>query len=174
MYLLRPATSEVVKQDLIEYCCKVYQMDQNGFHGYAHWMRVLHNGRLLAKAEGANIKVLEPFCLIHDTQRQNENVDPKHGYRAAQFAKTLKGIWFDADDKEMELLEEALAYHSDGYTEGDITVQVCWDADRLDLGRVGIKPIPSRLCTHTAQSAHVLTAAHQRSVIVQKLDKANL
>ena len=69
----------------------------------------------------------------------------------------------------MELLEEALAYHSDGYTEGDITVQVCWDADRLDLGRISVKPIASRLCTHTAKAAHVLAAAYQRSVIVQKL-----
>ena len=73
MSLLRPTTSEVVKQDLIEYCCEVYQMDHNGLHGYAHWMRVLHNGRLLAKAEGANIKVVELFCLLHDTHRQNEN-----------------------------------------------------------------------------------------------------
>ena len=163
MSLLRPTTSEVVKQDFINYCCEVYKMDHLGFHGYAHWMRVLHNGRLLAKAEGANLKVVELFCLLHDSQRQNESKDPQHGYRAAQFAKTLKGIWFDADSKEMELLEEALAYHSDGYIKGDITVQVCWDADRLDLGRVGIKPIPSRLCTPTAKSAYVLAAAYQRS-----------
>ena len=165
MSLLRPTTSEVAKQDFINYCCEVYKMDHFGFHGYAHWMRVLHNGRLLAKAEGANLKVVELFCLLHDSQRQNESIDPQHGYRAAQFAKTLKGIWFDADSKEMELLEEALAYHSDGYIKGDITVQVCWDADRLDLGRVGIKPIPSRLCTPTAKSAYVLAAANQRSFI---------
>jgi uncharacterized protein len=140
-------------------------MDHNGYHGFSHWMRVLHNGRLLAKAECANLKVVELFCLLHDTQRQNENIDPKHGYRAAQFAKTLKGVWFDVNDEEMELLEEALAYHSDGYTEGDITVQVCWGADRLDLGRVGIKPNPSRLCTHTAQSVDVLEAGYNRSLL---------
>ena len=40
----------------------------------------------------------------------------------------------------MDLLIEALTYHSDGYTVGDITVKVCWDADRLDLGHVGIRP----------------------------------
>ena len=54
-------------------------------------------------------------------------------------------MWFDLSDKEMELLTEALKYHSDGYTRAIITVQVCWDADRLDLGRVGIKPAPHRL-----------------------------
>ena len=56
----------------------------------------------------------------------------------------------------MELLTEALKYHSDGYTEADITVQVCFDADRLDLGRVGIKPAPHRLCTASAKSVDVL------------------
>ena len=40
----------------------------------------------------------------------------------------------------MELLIEACKYHSDGFTEADITVQTFRDADRLDLGRVGIRP----------------------------------
>ena len=65
----------------------------------------------------------------------------------------------------MDLLTEALKYHSDGYTEADITVQVCWDADRLDLGRVGIKPAPHRLCTASAKSVDVLEAAYERSRI---------
>ncbi len=59
---------------------------------------------------------------------------------------------------------EALKYHSDGYTRADIIVQVCWDADRLDLGRVGIKPAPHRLCTASAKSVDVLEAAYERSV----------
>ena len=70
--------------------------------------------------------------MLHDTQRRNERRDPSHGRRAARYAKSLRGVWFDLSDKEMELLTEALKYHSDGYTEADITVQVCWDADRLD------------------------------------------
>ena len=56
-------------------------------------------------------------------------------------------------------MTEALKYHSDGYTDADLTVQVCWDADRLDLGRVGIKPAPHRLCTASAKSVDVLEAA---------------
>ena len=113
-------------------------MDHNGFHGCAHWMRVLHNGRLLTETENANLKVVELFCLLHDTQRQNEDRDPEHGPRAADYARAIRGTTFDLKDDEMELLDEALRYHSDGYVEADITVQVCWDADRLDLGRVGI------------------------------------
>ena len=64
----------------------------------------------------------------------------------------------------MNLLTEALKYHSDGYTEADITVQVCWDADRLDLGRVGLRPRADRLCTNTAKSQFVIEAAYKRSL----------
>ena len=139
-------------------------MDHNGFHGFDHWMRVLHNGRLLADAENANLKVVELFCLLHDTRRLNEDEDPLHGPRAANYVQTLRGVWFDVSGDEMDLLTEALTYHSDGYTVGDITVKVCWDADRLDLGRVGIRPTPERLCTNTAKSPFVLEEAYQRSI----------
>ncbi len=33
-----------------------------------------------------------------------------------------------------------MTHHSNGAVDADPTVQTCWDADRLDLGRVGIKP----------------------------------
>ena len=126
-------------------------------------MRVLHNGRLLAGMENANLRVVELFCLLHDTQRRNEYRDPSHGRRAARYARTLRGVWLDISDKEMNLLTEALKYHSNGYTRADITVQVCWDADRLDLGRAGIRPVPHRLCTASAKSVDVLEAAYERS-----------
>ena len=102
--------------------------------------------------------------MLHDTQRRNERRDPSHGRRAARYAQSLRDVWFDLSDKEIELLTEALKYHSDSYTEADITVQVCWDADRLDLGRVGIKPAPHRLCTASAKSVDVSEAAYERSV----------
>ena len=161
---LTPTTSAVVTQAFVEHCFRAYKMDHNGFHGFDHWMRVLHNGRLLADAENANLKVVELFCLLHDTRRLNEDEDPLHGRRAANYAQTLRGVWFDVSGDEMDLLTEALTYHSDGYTVGDITVKVCWDADRLDLGRVGIRPSPERLCTNTAKSPFVLEEAYQRSL----------
>ena len=164
MSSLTPTTSTVVTQAFVEHCCRAYKMDHNGFHGFDHWMRVLHNGRLLANAENANLKVVELFCLLHDTRRLNEDEDPLHGQRAANYAQTLRGVWFDVSGDEMDLLTEALSYHSDGYTVGDITVKVCWDADRLDLGRVGIRPAPERLCTDTAKSPFVLEEAYQRSL----------
>mgnify|MGYP003330260320 FL=1 len=45
----------------------------------------------------------------------------------------------------------ACVHHTDGLAEGDLSVQVCWDADRLDLLRVGIRPAAHRLCTDAAR-----------------------
>ena len=33
----------------------------------------------------------------------------------------------------------------------NVTLQACWDADRLDLGRVGITPLPHLLCSDAAR-----------------------
>lgn len=52
----------------------------------------------------------------------------------------------------------------EGQTLGDATVLTCWDADRLDLGRVGIRPHPHRLCTEAARDPVLLEWAYQRSV----------
>ena len=76
MRTLTSTTSEVVNQAFVEHCRRAYRMDHNGFD---HWMRVQHNGRLLADVEGANLKVLELFSLLHDTQRLNEDEDSSHG-----------------------------------------------------------------------------------------------
>jgi hypothetical protein len=41
----------------------------------------------------------------------------------------------------------------------DVTIQTCWDADRLDLGRVGIRPDPARMGTEAGKRiAHALAA----------------
>jgi uncharacterized protein len=42
-------------------------------------------------------------------------------------------------------------------------VQVCWDADRLDLLRCSIRPHPERLCTEAARLASTLEWANARA-----------
>ena len=55
--------------------------------------------------------------------------------------------------EEVLLLAYACRHHSDGRVDADVSVQACWDADRLDLVRVGIRPDPDRLCTPAARDA---------------------
>ncbi len=141
-----------------------FKIDWFGYHGIAHWARVRANGLMLARETGANTHVVELFAFFHDSRRLNEHVDDGHGARGAALAKQLRGQFFDASPQEMELLEFACHFHSDGYQESDVTVMTCWDADRLDLGRVGITPDPKYLCTTAAMRPDSLLKAQRRAM----------
>ncbi len=164
MYKLNADNSNVLSQKLLNHLLKQFPLRSSTLHGEDHWLRVLYNGRILAKETGANINVVELFAIIHDCQRDNEGYDLKHGRRAAEYVNKIRDKWLQINDKETDLLVEACKYHSDGFTEADITVQTCWDADRLDLGRVGIRPSPDRLCTEMAKRTHTINLAFQRSI----------
>jgi uncharacterized protein len=123
---------------------------------------VLENGLRLASATGANAEVVTLFALFHDSRRINEDWDHGHGLRGAMYARTMRGSLIHLSDRDFELLYEACRLHTDGHTQGDLTLQVCWDADRLDLGRVGMTPKPHRLCTEAARA--LLEWAHERAV----------
>lgn len=153
-----------VSEAFFRHLVETHELGHSGYRGEDHWRRVLFNGRILVAATGANLRVIELFALIHDSRRENEDHDPDHGLRAAQRARELRGTWFDGTDAEMALLTEACRLHSDGRTEADLTVQACWDADRLDLGRVGIRPTAEYLCTHHAKRPEVIEAAYLRSI----------
>lgn len=140
-----------------------YALPLGGYHGVAHWARVLENGRRLAEETGANITVVSLFAVLHDSRRINEGHDPDHGRRAARFAGTLRGNVFELDDHGFRLLYRACEGHTDERTHPDVTIRTCWDSDRLDLGRVGITPHPSRLCTDIAREAETIHWAHGRA-----------
>ncbi len=92
-----------------------------------------------------------------------DGIDPGHGRRGADLARSLRGRVFDLDDTAFELLTEACETHTDGLREGDFTVRVCWDADRLDLGRCLIAPDPERLATPAARDPRILAWADERA-----------
>lgn len=119
--------------------------------------------RIAANLTGVNIKVVELFAVFHDAGRKNEDIDSGHGYRGGELARRLRGFLFEASDVEFDLLYLACWRHADGHTEGDITVQTCWDADRLDLGRVDITPNPRFLCTSLAKDSRMIAWADGRA-----------
>ena len=130
-----------------------YALPWGGDHGVAHWARVLENGLRLAEETGADLGVVRLFAVLHDSRRVNEVTDPDHGPRAAEFALSLRGHLFDLPDHEFRLLHRACAGHTHERTHPDVTIQTCWDADRLDLGRVGITPAPEPALHRGGQEA---------------------
>ena len=158
--------SKVLSQELLDHLLEQFPLGNSLIHGKEHWMRVLYNGRMLAKETSANLNVVELFAVIHDCQRDNDDYDLEHGRKAAEYVNEIRDKWLNINKKETELLIEACKYHSDGLIEADITIQTCWDSDRLDLGRVLIKPSRDRLCTEVAKRSEVINAAYQRSINV--------
>ncbi len=122
-----------------------FALDWEGIHGFPHWRRVHREGVRVARIRGANLKVVELFSILHDCCRENDFHDPKHGPRAADFARSLAGSVFTISTKELDQLCDAIRNHSRGLMSSDSTIQSCWDADRLDLRRIGVVPDPALL-----------------------------
>lgn len=115
-------------------------------HGKDHWDRVERNARMLAAVTpGADLEVCVAFARLHDTRRMNEFTDPEHGPRAAARARELHVETFTPG--RLDTLFVAIRDHDLGLRSTDPTIGVCWDADRLDLPRVGIAPDPELMST---------------------------
>lgn len=141
-----------------------FRLGWHGIHGVPHWARVRLNGLSLARLNGARQDVVEYFAVLHDSQRIHDGSDRRHGARAADYVRRINDDYLSLDRSGLDMLVYACEFHSDGLTEADITIQTCWDADRLDLGRVGIRPSPGRLCTDLARDPAVLDPAYRRSI----------
>jgi uncharacterized protein len=156
---------EIITPELIEHIKKTYRLNLNGIHGWNHWIRVYENGLRLAEQNGANQRVVALFAFTHDMARENDGGDRNHGQRAAErILAELQGTYFQLLPEELNQLVQAVARHTDGLTQADITVQTCWDADRLDLGRAGIVPKKKFLCTPEAKDSKTIEWAYRRSL----------
>lgn len=113
---------------------------RSSVHGVDHWVRVERNGLYLAGKTAADPTVVSLFALFHDSRRRNDGFDPGHGLRGAEYARSLRGELSLLADEAFEKLIFACTHHTDRQRAADPTVAVCWDADRLELGRVGIAP----------------------------------
>jgi uncharacterized protein len=140
-----------------------YRLRLEGTHGVSHWARVLENGRRLAADTGADLEVVELFAIFHDACRENDGGDHWHGSRAAELAASLHGRAFSLPEDALQRLLEACDGHTNRIKHTDVTIQTCWDSDRLDLLRVGIWPDVRRLNTPAARSETVLAWANKRA-----------
>ncbi len=118
-------------------------------HGPEHWQRVCAAGLTLCERdERADPLLVFLFALFHDAMREHDSVDPDHAQRGAELARRLLEGRISAD--RLEVLETACALHDAGCTSTHPTIAACWDADRLNLWRVGVEPDPDLLSTEAA------------------------
>lgn len=138
--------------DLWDRVIRERNTDYHGIHGPQHWARVERNGLYLAKESGADERVVSLFALFHDSCRFKDGFDPEHGSRGAEYARQSRELLHFLDDTAFEQLLYACTWHTDQIHHEDPTIHTCFDADRLDLGRVGITPDAHYLNTSTAKS----------------------
>lgn len=124
---------------------------ERSIHGAEHVDRVARNGRYLARrTPGADLMVVAAFAALHDACRPPER---NHGARAAELARSLhRGEALLLDWEQLKTLCAALEGHAEGRTTADPTIGVCWDADRLDLPRCGIRVDRRFLSTAAAKA----------------------
>lgn len=116
-------------------------------HGVEHWDRVAKFGEMLF-TEGADRDVIMAFAYLHDSERKDNGEDLNHGKRASIFIDTIRDSkLFFLNDSQIAKLKRACELHTIEHRTGDMTIDICFDADRMDLLRVGIKPLPDRMAT---------------------------
>ena len=122
-------------------------------HGPVHWHSVaLASLYLLEAGEPADRPLVFLFALLHDAMRRDDGYDLGHGPRAAALLGELcERRVLVMDVPRAACLDAALRDHTCGRTSDDPTIALCWDADRLDLGRVGIAPDGAFFSTVPAQ-----------------------
>ncbi|HSO62888.1 MAG TPA: HD domain-containing protein [Desulfobacterales bacterium] len=148
--------SEVWLAGIRNYVMSVFRCASDSIHGPRHWQRVEAFGLRLAESTGADQTVVRLFALLHDSCRLNDGDDIFHGPRAAEMLERIVPSVFALDRDRLELLKQAVRYHTSGQTSPDPTIGTCWDADRLDIGRAGITPCAHYMSTDAGKGIAAL------------------
>jgi uncharacterized protein len=83
--------------------------------------------------------------------RWNDGRDPEHGLRGAEYAKSLLNKEYQLTAEQFDLLYEACQHHNKRKVTENKTIGTCWDADKLDLRRVNIRPLANYMHTNEAK-----------------------
>jgi len=117
------------------------------------WRRRILLAPHRSQAEQPHPSVRES-CSVRDGRR-----DRQHALRGAALRAARSG-----QARPLRFPVIAIRDHGAGLRDDDVTVLTCWDADRLDLGRVGIRPRAKELCTAVARNPQLMAWAYERSL----------
>lgn len=147
----------MVSNELIAHLLGEFALRWDGIHGLSHWVRVYRNGLWLAykmKLEHeveVDQEVIALFAVLHDAGRVSDGVDENHGSATSALVSKLSGAHFNISPPQEQTLTYACLMHHQDIVSFEPTVGVCWDANRLDLSRVGLKIDPRFLSTQAAK-----------------------
>jgi uncharacterized protein len=117
-------------------------LGESPVHGYEHARRVGLFAEILAWQYGADMFAAVVAAYCHDCARENDGPDPGHGARSWQrCAGVLRDLF---PGLPMKALRLAIEDHSLGSTTQAPLIASLWDADRIDLMRLGYELDPLR------------------------------
>ena len=150
---------------LIKKVTEQFRLPLDGIHGVSHWYRVAVNGNVIAsRTPTVDKMVVSVFAFVHDSQRAVDEYNVEHGVLAAGWALSNRNTLFDfMSDAQFNLMIMACSGHTTEIFSNDLTIQACWDADRLDIGRCKEFIDPEFLGTRVAKDEKVMAAALARS-----------
>ena len=151
--------SEVWLAGIRDYVMSVFKCGSHSIHGPRHWQRVEAFGLSIAESSGADLTVVRLFALLHDSCRLDDGEDLDHGPRAAEMLDRIVPSVFALDRDRLDLLKQAVRLHTSGLTSPDPTIGTCWDADRLDIGRVGTTPSARYMSTAAGKDSAAIAEA---------------
>lgn len=107
-------------------------------HDFKHVKRTSNLARMIAEAEGYDVREAEIAGLLHDVGRTVKNPKEPHAIEGVPIAKELLDSYTDlVEDAKLRILK-AIEVHSDPKSEGKLN-NILQDADKLDgMGALGI------------------------------------
>lgn len=165
---------EIVPKPVLKKIVDDFYLKQSYIHGTPHWSRVFYYGHYLSELNDKDKENAAFFSIFHDSKRFNDDHDPQHGERGADFFRSLDSI-IHIPAEQKEIIYEACRIHHNQKQSDSLEVGLCLDADRLDLWRVGI--IPENEYLHTCQAKgdymkrFTLEFTENNSVITKLSDK---
>ena len=129
---------QTIIDNALEYVKKIFESDFSG-HDYFHTLRVYKTAVRIAKAEGADVKIVSLAALLHDVDDIKLSPKTYENKDNARAFMSKNGIDKATADKICEIIDE-ISYKGTSSVEPKTLEGKCaQDADRLDaIGAVGV------------------------------------
>ena len=114
-------------------------------HGFDHVLRVYHTAEQIAKAEGADVTIVQAAALLHDVDPSHFTDNPSkrvnHHIASAEYAKEVLVTegWSQEGISAVVHCIRAHRFRDDREQPQTLEAQVLFDADKLDaIGAIGV------------------------------------
>jgi len=106
-----------------------------GLHGVSHLRRVAILSGRFAVAVGEDVESAVVVGFLHDCARKKDGNDLEHAHDSAVLARKLIERFFPHLD--VDRICDAIEGHAEGEVTTEPLAACLWDADRLELKRIG-------------------------------------